>query len=114
MPHLLIAGATGSGKSIGINGRPDAALLNSPADLRLILVDPNEWSLPNITASPSPRTGVTEPDKPSCAALGSGRDGTTLPMFSEIGSRDIHSYNEKMEKMWRRPKGRLSPVDDRD
>ena len=49
MPHLLIAGQTGSGKSVCVNSLIACLLLhNTPDDLRLIMVDPNGWSLPTI------------------------------------------------------------------
>jgi S-DNA-T family DNA segregation ATPase FtsK/SpoIIIE len=101
MPHLLIAGATGAGKSIGINGIILTLLYrNSPADLRLILVDPKRVEFTHYNGIPHLLTPVvTEPDKTvNVLRWAVAEMERRYRMFSEIGSRDIHSYNEKMEK----------------
>ena len=101
MPHLLIAGATGSGKSIGINGIILTLLYrNSPADLRLILVDPKRVEFTQYNGIPHLLAPVvTEPDKTvNVLRWAVAEMERRYRMFSEIGSRDIHSYNEKMEK----------------
>lgn len=99
MPHLLIAGATGSGKSIGINGIILTLLYrNSPSDLRLILVDPKRVEFIQYNGIPHLLAPVvTEPDKTVnvlkwCVAEMERR----FRLFSEVGSRDIDSYNQKV------------------
>lgn len=99
MPHLLIAGATGSGKSIGINGIILTLLYrNPPADLRLILVDPKRVEFIQYNGIPHLLAPVvTEPDKTVnvlkwCVAEMERR----FRLFSEVGSRDIESYNKKL------------------
>lgn len=51
-PHVLIAGATGSGKSVVINGMIHAALFNSPASVRFILIDPKRVELAAYSSLP--------------------------------------------------------------
>lgn len=65
MPHLLIAGATGSGKSVAINSIIMALVYqNSPADLRIILIDPKRVEFTMYNGIPHLLTGVvTEVDK---------------------------------------------------
>lgn len=65
MPHLLIAGATGAGKSVAINSIIMALLYqNSPADLRIILIDPKRVEFTMYNGIPHLLTGVvTEVDK---------------------------------------------------
>jgi type II secretory pathway predicted ATPase ExeA len=54
LPHLLIAGATGSGKSVCINAMVACLLCrNTPDDLRMLMIDPKRVELSLITASPT-------------------------------------------------------------
>lgn len=67
-PHLLIAGATGSGKSVVINGILHALLMNhSPATCRLILIDPKRVELVQYKALPHVLTYASEPGEPARA-----------------------------------------------
>ncbi|MBI4032270.1 DNA translocase FtsK 4TM domain-containing protein [Candidatus Berkelbacteria bacterium] len=100
MPHLLIAGATGSGKSIAINTLITALLYeNSPKDLRLILVDPKRVEFTPYNDVPHLLTPVvTEPDRTvntlKWALVEMERRYHKL---QEVGSRDIGSYNAKFK-----------------
>lgn len=96
MPHLLIAGATGSGKSIGLNAIILSLLYrNSPSDLRLILVDPKrvEFSMyNNIPHLLSPV--ITEPDKTvNVLRWVVSEMDRRFKLFQETHRRDIDSYN---------------------
>lgn len=98
MPHMLIAGATGSGKSIAINSIILTLLYrNSPADLRLILVDPKRVEFTTYNGIPHLLTPVvTEPEKTvNVLRWAVAEMERRYRMFSEVGSRDIQSYNEK-------------------
>ena len=61
-PHLLIAGATGSGKSVVINGMMYTALYNAPCDAEFILVDPKRVELVKYARLPHVVKYATEPD----------------------------------------------------
>ncbi len=65
MPHLLIAGQTGSGKSVGMNGFILSLLYkNTPSDLRMIMIDPKQVELGNYDGIPHLLTPViNSPDK---------------------------------------------------
>ncbi len=96
MPHLLVAGQTGSGKSVMINGILTSLLFrNSPADLKLILVDPKQVELKPYDDIPHLLTPViTEPEK--CI---SALKWTVAEMerryraLSEVHRRNIAEYN---------------------
>lgn len=99
MPHLLISGATGAGKSICLNSIILSFLYqNSPEDLRLILVDPKKVEMTSYNGIPHLLTPVvTEVDKTinSLKWLVAEME-RRLKLFSEKGSRDIASYNKKV------------------
>jgi S-DNA-T family DNA segregation ATPase FtsK/SpoIIIE len=99
MPHLLISGATGSGKSICLNSIILSFLYqNSPDELRFILVDPKKVEMTSYNGIPHLLTPVvTEVDKTinSLKWLVAEME-RRLKLFSERGSRDIASYNQKL------------------
>ena len=107
MPHLLIAGATNSGKSVCTNVFLTALLYqNSPAELKLILVDPKQVELRDYNDIPHLLTPViTDPDKAANAlkwavAEMNRRYGT----LSEAGCRNIDEYNEDETRTRKMPK----------
>lgn len=100
MPHLLIAGATGSGKSVCMNVFLTSLLYqNAPHELKLILVDPKRVELMPFNGIPHLLTPViTESDKALQALRWAVAEmGRRLHRFAENGVRNIAEYNEKQE-----------------
>ncbi len=98
MPHLLIAGATGSGKSIAIHSIIMSLLFkNSPETLKLILIDPKRVELSVYEGLPHLITPIITEGKKSVAALrfALSEMETRYQRLLESGNRDIQSYNVK-------------------
>ena len=96
MPHMLIAGATGSGKSVCINSIIASLLFNNaPSDLRLLLVDPKRVELTNYNGIPHLLSPVvTEVDKTVSALKWTVWEmERRYQMFSDQGKRNISAYN---------------------
>lgn len=96
MPHLLIAGATGAGKSVMINTLLSSLLFrNSPAQLKLILVDPKRVELTLYNNIPHLLTPViVEPEKTISALKWAVAEmERRLKLFAEVGKRNINEYN---------------------
>lgn len=96
MPHLLVAGQTGSGKSVMINTILTSLLYrNSPADLKLILVDPKQVELKPYDDIPHLLTPViTEPEKCISALKWAVAEmERRYHALSEVGKRNIAEYN---------------------
>lgn len=96
MPHLLIAGQTGSGKSVMINTLLTSLLYrNSPADLKLILVDPKQVEMAPYADIPHLLSPViTEPEKCISALKWAVAEmERRLKAFAEVGKRNIAEYN---------------------
>src|SRR3989344_2628541 len=97
MPHLLIAGQTGSGKSIMINTVLTSLLYrNSPSDLKLILVDPKQVELKPYDDIPHLLAPViTEPEKCISALKWTVAEmERRYKALSEVHRRNINKYNE--------------------
>ena len=96
MPHILIAGQTGSGKSVMINVLLTSLLYgNSPSDLKLILVDPKQVELTPYNDIPHLLTPViTEPEKCiSSLKWAVAEMERRLRAFAGVGRRNIVEYN---------------------
>ena len=101
MPHLLIAGSTGSGKSICINNIIMTSLYrNSPADLKLILVDPKRVELVAYNGIPHLLTPViTDVDKTISALKWTIAEmERRYKVLQETGKRNIDVYNSSTKK----------------
>lgn len=97
MPHLLIAGQTGSGKSVMVNTLLTSLLYrNSPADLKLILVDPKRVELTPYNHIPHLLTEViVEPEKCISALKWAVNEmERRYSLLSDSGKRNIQGYNE--------------------
>jgi S-DNA-T family DNA segregation ATPase FtsK/SpoIIIE len=97
MPHLLIAGSTGSGKSVCINGIIASLLYKSnPDEVKLILIDPKVVELGNYNGIPHLMIPVvTDPGKAAAALNWAVAEMTDrYKKFAEAGVRDLESYNE--------------------
>jgi len=100
MPHLLIAGATGSGKSVCINAIIMSLILRSkPEELRLILIDPKRVELAGYNSLPHLIGNVvTEPEQALENMYWAVREMEhRYELLQEARVRDISSFNEKAE-----------------
>ncbi|MBQ6440713.1 MAG: DNA translocase FtsK [Mogibacterium sp.] len=99
MPHLLIAGATGSGKSVCINSIVTSFLYKArPSELKLIMIDPKVVELGNYNGIPHMLTPVvTDPRKAARAlAIAVEEMDKRYELFAEHNVKDLKSYNELM------------------
>jgi S-DNA-T family DNA segregation ATPase FtsK/SpoIIIE len=101
MPHLLIAGTTGSGKSVGINTMILSLLYRfSPADCRFIMIDPKMLELSVYDGIPHLLAPVvTEPPKAIGALKWTVREmERRYRAMSQVGVRGIAAFNEKVDQ----------------
>lgn len=101
MPHLLIAGQTGAGKSVGINSFIASLLLSKkPDELRMILIDPKKVEMSCYEGIPHLMSPVvTEPEKAVAALQWGVREMEyRYRLLSKVGSKNLISYNKKFEK----------------
>lgn len=101
MPHGMIAGATGSGKSVCINSILISLLYKaSPADLKMLLIDPKMVELAPFNGIPHLLSPVITDVKAATAALkwAVGEMERRYELFAHIGARNIERYNEMAEK----------------
>ena len=100
MPHLLIAGSTGSGKSVCINAIITSFLYKaSPEEVKLILIDPKVVELAEYNGIPHLLMPVVTEPKKAAGALGSAvaEMEKRYKLFAETGVREIKSYNRLAE-----------------
>lgn len=102
MPHMLIAGATGSGKSVCINTLIMSILYKAhPDDVKLIMVDPKVVELSVYNGIPHLLIPVVTDPKKASAALHWGVAEMTdrYKKFADFNVRDMKGYNKKVEAM---------------
>ncbi len=100
MPHMLIAGATGTGKSVAINSLFVSLLYrNTPQDVKFIVVDPKRVELSLYNGIPHLLTpAIAEPDKAVNALKWAVSEmERRYKMLAEVGKRNISEYNETTE-----------------
>lgn len=101
MPHLLIAGATGSGKSVCINALIISLLYKySPEEVKLLMVDPKMVELNVYNGIPHLLIPVVTDPKKAAAALNWAVNEMTrrYKLFADCGARSIETYNELFNK----------------
>jgi len=111
MPHMLIAGATGSGKSVCINTIIMSILYKAdPKDVKLIMIDPKVVELSVYNGIPHLMIPVvTDPKKAAGALHWAVAEMTDrYNKFAEIGVRDIHGYNSRIDSVTP-PEGQEKP-----
>ncbi len=102
MPHMLIAGTTGSGKSVCINSILISLLYKStPEEVRLIMVDPKMIELGVYNGIPHLLIPVVTDPKKAAGALNWAVTEMMrrYKLFSQVGTRDLKGYNEEMERV---------------
>ena len=101
MPHLLVAGTTGSGKSVAVNAMISTLLYHSsPEDVRMIMVDPKMLELSIYEGVPHLLLPVvTDPKKANLALRWAVEEmDRRYDLLANAGVRDISTYNEKILK----------------
>lgn len=100
MPHLLVAGATGSGKSVCINTIINSVLYKAtPDEVKLLLIDPKVVELAHYNGIPHLLSPVVTDPKKAANALNWAvvEMNKRYKLFADLGVKDITSYNEKSE-----------------
>jgi S-DNA-T family DNA segregation ATPase FtsK/SpoIIIE len=113
MPHLLVAGTTGSGKSVGVNAMLISLLFKStPADLRLILVDPKMLELSVYEGIPHLLTPVITDMKEAASGLrwSVAEMERRYQLMAAMGVRNLAGFNKKVRDAIEEGKPLLDPL----
>jgi DNA segregation ATPase FtsK/SpoIIIE, S-DNA-T family len=100
MPHLLVAGTTGSGKSVCVNGIIAGLLLhNTPDELKLVMIDPKRVELTGYNGIPHLAAPVVvDMDRVIATLQWALREmDARYKMFAEVGARNITDFNKKVK-----------------
>ena len=109
MPHLLVAGATGSGKSVGLNVMLASILAKkTPAEVRMLMIDPKVVELAVFDGIPHMLLPVVTDMQKAALALRWAVDEMErrYQLFADAGARNISTYNQRVDKVLR---GELAP-----
>ncbi len=101
MPHLMIAGATGAGKSVGMNSMILSILYRAtPDEVRFLMVDPKMVELSPYDGIPHLRHPVVTDPRAACGVLrwAVGEMNGRYQLLSESGVRHIDAYNQAVDK----------------
>jgi DNA segregation ATPase FtsK/SpoIIIE, S-DNA-T family len=107
MPHLLVSGATGSGKSVTLNGMITSIIMRArPDQVRMILIDPKRVELGVYDGAPHLLSPVvTDPRAPPTRCSGASRRWSSATrLLARLGYRNIDGYNDAVAK------GELEPT----
>jgi S-DNA-T family DNA segregation ATPase FtsK/SpoIIIE len=112
MPHCLVAGTTGSGKSVGINAMILSLLYKAEArDVRLILIDPKMLEMSVYEGIPHLLCPVVTDMKQAANALnwGVGEMERRYKLMSKLGVRNLMGYNKKIDEATERGESLANP-----
>ena len=104
MPHLLVAGATGSGKSVGLNVMLTSLLMRkTPEEVRMLMIDPKVVELAVFDGIPHMLLPVVTDMKKAALALRWAVDEMErrYQLFADAGARNIGSFNQRVDKVLR-------------
>jgi S-DNA-T family DNA segregation ATPase FtsK/SpoIIIE len=113
MPHLLVAGTTGSGKSVGVNAMILSLLFKaSPKDVRLMLVDPKMLELSIYEGIPHLLTPVITDMKEAAGGLRwcVAEMERRYKLMSKMGVRNLDGFNDKLRKAMSAGEPLLDPI----
>ncbi len=113
MPHLLVAGTTGSGKSVGINAMLLSLLFKAtPTDVRLIMIDPKMLELSIYAGIPHLLTPVVTDMKEAANALRwcVAEMDRRYRLMAKLGVRNLASFNQKIKEAEKAGKPILDPL----
>jgi S-DNA-T family DNA segregation ATPase FtsK/SpoIIIE len=102
MPHLLVAGATGAGKSVGLNVMLASLLAKkTPEEVRLLMIDPKVVELAVFDRIPHMLLPVVTDMKKAALALKWAVDEMErrYQLFADAGARNVASYNQRVQKV---------------
>ncbi|MEQ6375385.1 DNA translocase FtsK [Bacillaceae bacterium S4-13-56] len=112
MPHLLVAGATGSGKSVCINGIITSILMRAkPHEVKMMMIDPKKVELNVYNGIPHLLSPVVTDPKKASRALKKvvSEMERRYDLFSETGTRNIEAYNNYIRR-WNEEGEELQPT----
>ncbi|CAI2620229.1 DNA translocase SpoIIIE [Apilactobacillus kunkeei] len=113
LPHLLIAGSTGSGKSVAINGIITSILMNAkPSEVKMMLIDPKKVELGIYNGIPHLLSPVVSEPKKAARALNKvvAEMEHRYDLFAKHNQRKISTFNEYVEGMTEEERGDLKPL----